>query len=342
MKRYFCTYLDRSFLPRALALYRSLERHCPSFTLWMLCFDDDSFDALAKLNLLEAHPIPFHKMKEEDPVLAEVLSGRTGIDVYFTCTASLPRFILDQNEEVDQITYVDADVFLFANPEPLFQEVGGGSIGMTGHRLPDKHRSLEEQFGKYNVGWLTFKRDPEALECLSWWRERCLEWCHDRFEDGKFADQKYLDSWPDLFENLVVLQHSGANVAPWNVAGSELSWDGSNVLVDGQELIFYHFSMLKRLHTSLWDLNLSTYSRAKAGYAVLEGVYRPYLQSLHLIETELRPLVRQSYATQPLKRLRETADNRPRGFYAGKARSIVLKLLYRNYALTLGKRIFYV
>ena len=32
-----------------------------------------------------------------------------------------------------------------------------------------------------------------GLKALKWWRDRCLEWCYARIEDGKFGDQFYIE-----------------------------------------------------------------------------------------------------------------------------------------------------
>ena len=62
-----------------------------------------------------------------------------------------------------------------------------------------------------------FDDSRESLEVLTWWRERCLEWCYNRHEDGKFGDQKYLDDWTTRFPCVHELKHLGGGLAPWNI-----------------------------------------------------------------------------------------------------------------------------
>ena len=49
MMHHFCTYFDGNYWSRAASLLDSLERHCPSFTLHMLCMDDVSFERVNAL-----------------------------------------------------------------------------------------------------------------------------------------------------------------------------------------------------------------------------------------------------------------------------------------------------
>jgi hypothetical protein len=157
------------------------------------------------------------------------------------------------------ITYLDADLFFFASPVPLFEELGTGSIAIIDHRFSPHLRHLETR-GIYNVGWLSFRRDENALTCLRWWRERCLEWCYDRVEDGRFADQKYLDDWPSRFRNVVVLEHKGANLALWNVSNYRLSsLQGNTVMVANQPLIFFHVHGLQKIREWFYNPNWEMY-----------------------------------------------------------------------------------
>jgi hypothetical protein len=68
------------------------------------------------------------------------------------------------------------------------------------------------------VQFIPFINDPKALEIMRWWQDRCIEWCFARFEDGKFGDQKYLESWPSRRGEAVrILGDSSLTLAPWNV-----------------------------------------------------------------------------------------------------------------------------
>lgn len=283
---YFCTYFDRNYLSRGLALYRSLREHCPDFKLWVLCMDHTAYEILEKLDLPGVHPLSLEKFERNDELLLSAKQNRSRIEYYFTCTPSLPLYILNNWPEVDLITYLDADLYFFASPTPLFEELGSGSIAIIGHRFP-LHLKNEEIHGIYNVGWLSFRHDENALVCLNWWRERCIEWCYDRVEDGRFADQKYLDDWPNRFANVVVLEHKGANLAPWNLSNYNLhSMNWNTVMVDEKPLIFFHFHGLKKISQFCYNPGWTAYG-VKSSKVLRRRIYSSYLRMLVYVNRQL-------------------------------------------------------
>ncbi len=275
---YFCTYFDHRYLPQGLALHKSLKQHCLSFKLWILCLDSTCYRILSALKLSDVHLIALEDFERNDEELLKAKQNRTTVEYYFTCTPSLPLFILNKHSEVDLITYLDADLFFFADPKPIFDEITDHSIAIIAHRFPPSLRSLERH-GIYNVGWLSFKRDKSAFTCLQWWRERCNEWCYDRVEDGRFADQKYLDDWPVRFQNVVVLRHIGADLAPWNIANYQISAEGNHVWVDDVPLIFFHFHGFKQITRFIYDANLAKYG-VKLSVFVRRNIYEAYIRAL--------------------------------------------------------------
>jgi hypothetical protein len=201
-------------------------------------------------------------------------------------------FILNHYPRVDLITYLDADLFFFADPAPIYEELADRSIGIIGHRFPPFLQGLE-LYGIYNVGWVSFRRDAHALACLRWWRERCLEWCYDRYEDGRFADQKYLDDWPSRFQRVAVLGHKGANLAPWNLANYTIRANGDRVLVDEDPLIFFHFHRLRQIEGWVYDPRLVDY-KTKASTVVRRSIYAPYIRMLAETAEHLPPSLREA------------------------------------------------
>lgn len=293
--RHYCTYFDERFLPRALALYASLRRHARPFRLWTLALDRRCRDTLERLALPEVAVLGWDELEAFDPELRRVKPARTPLEYALTCTPVLPLYVLSRDAGIGLVTYLDADLGFFSDPEPLFAEAATGSIAITPHRFPEALRHWERTAGRYNDGWVTFRRDAAGLACLRWWRERCLEWCHNRREGGRFTEQAYLDRWPELFDGVVELRHPGANVGPWNLGGVDLSLEGGRVLADGAPLIFFHFSGLRRLLPGLYDLNLADFGVRPSGVA-RERVFAPYIRELAAAQAGLRRLPRASIA----------------------------------------------
>jgi hypothetical protein len=276
--RDFCTYFDARYLARGLALVSSLHRHCPDHRLWVLCLDDDCYAALQRLAVANLVPIRLEDFERGDAALQAAKRNRSLFEYYFTCTPSLPLFILRRDPTVNLLTYLDADLFFFHDPEPIFEEIGAASIAIVPHRFPASKRHFE-RYGIFNVGWLTFRRDAAGLACLEWWRRQCLDWCFDRDEPGRFADQKYLDDWPVRFPGVHVIGHAGANLASWNLLNHRLAERNGHVWVDDQPLLFFHFHHLKRQRSWLFETDLDVHG-VTPDRVLKEHVYTPYCRLL--------------------------------------------------------------
>jgi len=251
--------------------------------------DRTCYDILSQLGLANVKLIALEDFEEGDQDLLKAKQNRSIVEYYFTCTPSLPLFVFNNYPEVDIITYLDADLFFFEDPAPIYNEIDKHSIAIIAHRFPPALRELERA-GIYNVGWLSFRRDDRALACLRWWREQCIEWCYDRVEDGRFADQKYLDDWPTRFQGVVVVRHKGANLAPWNLANYEIRERENRVWVDEQPLIFFHFHRLTQIRSWLYDPFLAGY-KVKPSKIVRQSIFLPYIRTLVEIDRRVPGLL---------------------------------------------------
>ena len=208
-----------------------------------------------------AELVPLSALEAHDPELLSTKPDRTPVEYCWTATPAVCRYVLEVDQTAGEVTYLDADLLFFSDPQPLFDEWGNDSVLIVPHRYAPEHRHKELTSGTYNVEWLTFKRDADGLATLDWWHDRCIEWCYSRWEDGKLGDQKYLEEFPRLFGRVRVLQHPGGGIAPWNVTTYALDTTADGVpLIDGAQAIFYHYHSLRPFRPSL-----GTYAAIAAG-----------------------------------------------------------------------------
>jgi hypothetical protein len=278
---YFCSYFDSNYLPRALALYQSLVTHCDGFRFFVLCLDREVRKQLQDASLENVCAITLDQLEAFEPALLTVKDSRTPAEYYFTCGPSFIRYTLMNCPGGTVLTYLDADLYFFASPRPLLEILGSDSIGIIENRYPRRHPDWL-RFGKYNVGWISFRRDERAEACLAWWSRQCIQWCFDRTENGRYADQKYLDEWPERFPGVRILNHKGANVAPWNRANYCFSKHENTLYVDDAPLVFFHFQGLKEIRPWLVDSNLGCSFRFP-DRVLRRDVFGAYLRELRRV-----------------------------------------------------------
>jgi hypothetical protein len=242
--RHYCTLFDHNYLVKGLAMYQSLERYSGPFRLHILCMSDLAYQTLDALKLPHAELIRL--VDFEDSALLAVKPERSIAEYCWTCAPCLPVYVLERHSEIDFITYLDADLLFFSSLEPIYKEIGAASSVIVEHRFSPRFMPSIVN-GRYNVQWVSFRRDAHGMETLHWWRDRCIEWCFYRLEDERMGDQKYLDCWTTKFKGVHELQHVGAGTGPWNYANYQIREHEGQVWVDDVPLIFYHFHSYRLL-----------------------------------------------------------------------------------------------
>lgn len=208
--------------------------------VYVVCMDEFTRVILERLSLSQVVTVPLHSIEENDSRLLAARHDRTAVEYLWTLTPTIILRLLERFSEVEILTYVDADMFFYSSSEDLFKEFGDSSVLIHEHRFPQAFAHLKD-FGTYNVGIMAFRRDERGFKVLKWWRERCLEWCKATLEEGKYGDQKYLDSWPALFEGVVVTQNIGIGVAPWNHCQYLFQERDKKLWINDRQLMIYHF-----------------------------------------------------------------------------------------------------
>jgi hypothetical protein len=295
---HFCTYFDSRYLSRGLALYSSLRRCCSSFELFVLCLTAECHSALESLALPNLTALRLEDLEAYDPELCRVKKQRAEIEYYFTCGPALMAWLLERDPAIEVLTYLDADLYFYQDPKPIFDAFEGFSTLIVPHNF-SAGNERERIFGLYNVGWISFRADEDGFACLRWWRRSCLEWCRDVPEEGRYADQKYLEQFPAKFARVQITDHPGINLAPWNIDNYRfVVGPDKQLFVDDRPVIFFHFHGLRRVTSFLW-YTTHVYG-VPPSRKMKAALYAPYLADLNFLDNFVRHLL--SARQAPLER----------------------------------------
>jgi len=261
---HYVTLFDSLFLPQGLALHASMQRHLSQYTLWVLCIDDQTHEVLSHLNLPNVRLLQLSQLETDE--LLKVKSERSKGEYCWTITPFAPRFVFEADSSVQRVTYVDADLWFYKSPQPIFDEFENSrkQVLITDHAYAAEYDQSAAS-GKFCVQFMTFTRDG-GEKVRKWWEERCIEWCHNRFEDGKFGDQKYLDVWPTKFQDSVhILSKFQWTLAPWNA-----------IRFTAEQGIFFHFHGFRIINSETADIGPYPIPRS---YKKL--IYQPYTKDIN-------------------------------------------------------------
>lgn len=278
---YLTTYFDIHYLSRGLVLYDSLKKQKDKFQLYVLCLDQEVFEFLS-IHTNRYPEIITLSLEEIEVVDSELLaskSNRNKVEYYFTLSPCLPLFIL-KKYNIPHICSMDVDLMFFSSLKPIFDKLDDYSIIITPHDFIPELKS-SEIFGIYNVSFQIFKNDNEGVDCLESWRKNCINWCYDRLEYGKFADQKYLDSWPKKFKKILADNVPGAGAAPWNIKKYKITSRNGEIFLNNDKLIFFHYQGLRIVNGRLIRHNLGSY-KTNPGKMLIREIYKPYIEYLML------------------------------------------------------------
>lgn len=283
----FCIMTTANYITKALVMYDSLMKKCNNkISFFYFTFDDITYEYLKKLNYKNIVPVAIHELEKFYPELKSTISTRSKGEYFFTCTPHIMDYVL-KNYDVDHITYLDADLYFYQDPRIILNELQDNSVLITEHR---RHNPTEKDLltGKYCVQFIPVKNNETGNNVINWWKKKCIEWCYYRYENGKFADQGYLNDWPELFESIKVMDHRGGGVARWNIGYYSFYTENDSIkaftteINNNVDLLFYHFEGLK-----IYSNKIMSAGFLKNDKNIFEFIYKDYIDKLSKKENEL-------------------------------------------------------
>ncbi len=282
----YCTFFDIGYLSRGIALIESLRQQGDSSQVMVLCLDHKTRDSLAPLaQSLNLAVVALHELIAEYPELEPAKLNRSQVEFYFTCSPFVVK-LSQKDKPIGHLSiYLDADLYFFGDPKEVLDEMSESSVAIVEHNYPWFLKHLSKKYGDFNVGLLGFRNNEDGNKTLDWWAKECINWCHDYPQDGKYADQGYLNSFPEFTPNLKVLKNRGFNSAPWNTAATSLQLKNDKVFVGKNPLNFFHFHGLKKRGSFWVSSQLNYLSPLPKG--IFMKIYGPYVRHLEAIEQNI-------------------------------------------------------
>lgn len=242
---YLCTYFDINYSLKGLACLHTLHEQNKDAKILVICLDDESYALVTKHGWkYNAEAIHLIQIEDHFPVLLTIKNTRLLKEYYATLSPFVPLYLFN-TRAIDVLFYTDADIAFWNNPAELLDIFGSKSIMVCDHGFEPPRSNV-----RFNVGILGYRNDEYCLRFLKWWGEKCIEWCKwETMPDGRCADQGYLNILHPDYDayNALSCPHPGVNLAPWNIGKHKVTEENGIKLVDGQNLICYHYHEFRLL-----------------------------------------------------------------------------------------------
>lgn len=293
----FCTTFDSNYLDKGLVLYDSMVKCMEEFKLYVFAFDSKCEEILKKENLKNVVIVGMNEF--ESPELLEVKAERTRAEYCWTCSSWSVKYVLEKYGE-KICTYIDADMMFFSSPQCIFDEMHKKKCStiIVPHRFrsEEEEKKAHDEVGSFCVEFNTFVNDENGKTALDWWAYQCLKWCYYAVPGTTewYGDQKYLNVFPEKFEGVMVCDHYGVGLAPWNTCLVDSAGENDGVpyiRVIGTDMIYpviiYHFESVSFLSKHI--LHAPSGMRSKILHHDVYDVYvRNILNKRQYIEAKYR------------------------------------------------------
>lgn len=149
----------------------------------------------------------------------------------------------------EHVVYFDPDIKVYSPITLVFEALNGGaSVVLTPHLTRPAENDTPPndltimRAGIYNLGFVAFGQHDGVESTLRWWARRLRYQCINAQHEGVFVDQKFIDLVPGFLSDVVILRDTTLNAAYWNLFQRDLDRDGEHWRIDGEPLVFFHFS----------------------------------------------------------------------------------------------------
>ena len=282
---YFCTYFNETFLSRGLAMMDSLKSNNRNIKFYVLALDYKTFIKLNELKKDYIKIINIRVFFKKYPELKNQKYKRKINEFCFLLTPYLIDYCL-RTLSLKKIFYTDADLLFFDDCKKIISKLNKYSIISSVHNFSKKNKFQENINGKFNVGFLGFKKNAISLKCIRLWMKQCFfsTTLHDSFQTLIKGDQLYLNQWPFLYKrSFSSISNKFFNIGAWNFNDFQFKLKHAiKFLNEGAKLkAFVFFKGRSIIYKDRGEILLLKFAQELEQYGVLEKM--PDLQGKKMI-----------------------------------------------------------
>lgn len=244
MKSIF-TVCNETELAQAITLGVSVKKFHPD-SLFFIGWVGDTPPPRLPENMLV---IPVHQLGLDQ--WTQMTEHYSTYELVIACRPWFANYILEQNPQVKQLTFLAPTVFLYQSLD---------SVDSTSDLLltPNILKPLPESellddkrilnIGMFNSGSWLLKRSTETTFFLNWWSERTIDRAKLDLCNGMCMDQLWLNYAPVWVKNTSHITSHGWHLGLHSLLNSSLEIENNTCLVNGTSLVSVDFAGLTSYH----------------------------------------------------------------------------------------------
>lgn len=239
-----------NYLGQAQTLCNSLRRSNPGLKFIIGLVDKNVHNV--DLSFLGCEILEVDKLSIEG--FEEMVQSYSIVELVTAVKPYYFTYLFNKYLEVSKIAYFDPDIMVFDTLGGLSMKLDQHDIILTPHLtqpITDTFLPTEKHLfntGVFNLGFLAVKRSENTLNMLTWWSNKLRRECILDLSRGLFVDQLWMNLVPAYFEKVLIDKYCGYNMAHWNLHEREITGMKNGYQVNGESLVFYHFSHYHPAH----------------------------------------------------------------------------------------------
>lgn len=210
-------------------------------------------------------------------IFEEVQKNRTYLESLISIKPSLLIEFQGKANRAEVVVYLDTDLFFFSPLTEFNEQHQDSDVIAVQHMYPKAQTKFPH--GRFNAGFIFARKSNQALAILQRWESLCISWCKLSINDGRYADQGYLE------EILSMPKGKGVKSEVVNVGmhylrrGPRVTDRRGIPFINEKPLVAFHFHGFGIRGGLIWT-GLNRYGFGLRNLKVFKIIYKPLIAEL--------------------------------------------------------------